>query len=105
MADELEEEIRHDVNDIAEDHREEGESIADLQAGDDSQEVKDDIAEDHREEGESIEALRSRIAELEQLVNDLRSNLDQVHKQWVNGQANDFKEQKRDYESIKEDLQ
>lgn len=105
MADEVEEEIRHDVNDIAEDHREEGESIADLQAGDDSQEVKDDIAEDHREEGESIEALKSRIAELEQQVNDLRANLDQVHKQWVNGQSNDYKEQKRDYESIKEDLQ
>lgn len=105
MADELEQEIRHDVNDIAEDHREEGESIADLQAGDDSQEVKDDIAEDHREEGESIEALKTRIGELEQMVNDLSGKLEQAHKQWVNGQANEYKETKRDYESIKEDLQ
>lgn len=105
MAEELEEEIRHDVNDIAEDHREEGESIADLQAGDDSQEVKDDIAEDHREEGESIEALKTRIGELEQMVNDLSAKLEQAHKQWVNGQANEYKETKRDYESIKEDLQ
>lgn len=105
MAEELEQEIRHDVNDIAEDHREEGESIADLQAGDDSQEVKDDIAEDHREEGESIEALKTRIGELEQMVNDLSAKLEQAHKQWVNGQANEYKETKRDYESIKEDLQ
>lgn len=105
MAEELEEELKHDVNDIAEDHREEGESIADLQAGDDSQEVKDDIAEDHREEGESIEALKTRIGELEQMVNDLSAKLEEAHKQWVNGQANEYKETKRDYESIKEDLQ
>ena len=105
MYEELEQDIKHEVNDIAEDHREEGESIADLQAGDESQEVKDDIAEDHREEGESIEALKSRIGELEQMVNDLNGKLDQAHKQWVNGQANDYKETKRDYESIKEDLQ
>lgn len=104
MAEELEQEIRHDVNDIAEDHREEGESIADLQAGDDSQEVKDDIAEDHREEGESIEALKTRIGELEQMVNDLNAKLEQAHKQWVNGQTSEYKETKRDYESIKEDL-
>ena len=105
MAEELEEELKHDVNDIAEDHREEGESIADLQAGDDSQEVKDDIAEDHREEGESIEALKTRIGELEQMVNDLSAKLEEAHKQWVNGEANEYKETKRDYESIKEDLQ
>ena len=105
MYEELDQDIKHEVNDIAEDHREEGESIADLQSGDDSQEVKDDIAEDHREEGESIEALKSRISELEQVVNDLNTKLDETHKQWVNGQANDYKETKRDYESIKEDLQ
>ena len=77
MAEELSEEIRHEVN---------------------------DIAEDHREEGESIEALKSRIGELEQMVNDLSTKLDETHKQWVNGQANEYKETKRDYESIKEDL-
>lgn len=105
MYEELEQDIKHEVNDIAEDHREEGESIADLQSGNDSQEVKDDIAEDHREEGESIEALKSRIGELEQMVTDLNGKLDEAHKQWVNGQANEYKETKRDYESIKEDLQ
>ena len=105
MAEELSQEIKHELNDIAEDHREEGESIADLQSGDDSQEVKNDIAEDHREEGESIEALKTRIGELEQMVNDLNAKLDETHKQWVNGQANEYKETKRDYESIKEDLQ
>ena len=105
MSDELEREIKHELNDISEDHREEGESIADLQAGNDSQEVKNDIAEDHREEGESIEALKSRISELEQMVNDLNGKLEEAHKQWVNGQANEYKETKRDYESIKEDLQ
>ena len=78
MYEELEQDIKHEVN---------------------------DIAEDHREEGESIEALKSRIGELEQMVNDLNGKLDQAHKQWVNGQANDYKETKRDYESIKEDLQ
>ena len=105
MAEELSQEIKHELNDIAEDHREEGESIADLQSGDDSQEVKNDIAEDHREEGESIEALKSRIGELEQMVNDLSTKLDETHKQWVNGQANEYKETKRDYDSIMEDLQ
>ena len=105
MYEELDQEINQELNDIAEDHREEGESIADLQSGDDSQEVKNDIAEDHREEGESIEALKSRIGELEQMVNDLSTKLDETHKQWVNGQANEYKETKRDYESIKEDLQ
>lgn len=105
MAEEIEQEIKHELNDIAEDHREEGESIADLQSGDDSQEVKNDIAEDHREEGESIEALKTRIGELEEMVNDLSTKLDETHKQWVNGQANEYKETKRDYESIKEDLQ
>lgn len=105
MAEELSQEIKHEVNDIAEDHREEGESIDDLQSGDDSQEVKNDIAEDHREEGESIDALKSRIGELEQMVNDLNTKLDETHKQWVNGQANEYKETKRDYDSIKEDLQ
>ena len=78
MAEEIEQEIKHEVN---------------------------DIAEDHREEGESIEALKSRIGELEQMVNDLSTKLDETHKQWVNGQANEYKETKRDYESIKEDLQ
>ena len=105
MSEELTEDIKHEVNDIAEDHREEGESIDDLQSGDDSQEVKNDIAEDHREEGESIEALKFRVGELEQVVNDLTAKLEQAHKQWVNGQANDYKETKRDYESIKGDLQ
>ena len=105
MAEELSQEIKHELNDIAEDHREEGESIADLQSGDNSQEVKNDIAEDHREEGESIEALKSRIGELEQVVSDLSSKLGETHKQWVNGQSNEYKETKRDYESIKEDLQ
>ena len=105
MYEELEQDIKHELNDIAEDHREEGESIADLRSGNDSQEVKNDIAEDHREEGESIEALKSRIGELEQMVSDLNGKLDETHKQWVNGQANDYKETKRDYESIKEDLQ
>ena len=78
MSDELEQEIKHELN---------------------------DIAEDHREEGESIEALKTRIGELEQVVKDLSTKLEQTHKQWVNGQANDYKETKRDYDSIKEDLQ
>lgn len=105
MSEELTEDIKHEVNDIAEDHREEGESIADLQTGDDSQEVKNDIAEDHREEGESIVALKTRIGELEQVVKNLSANLEQAHKQWVNGKSTEYKETKRDYESIKEDLQ
>ena len=100
----MSDEIIEELNDIEEDHREEGESIQDLQEGDDSQKVKDDISEDHREEGESIIDLRQKIEELESKFINLESNLNQIHKNWTNGKSNDFEDKVRDYDSVKGDL-
>lgn len=58
-------ELKREIDDISEDHREEGESIYDLdKSGGNNKKAADDISEDHREEGESIEDLKRTIAQL-----------------------------------------
>lgn len=55
--------MRGMLNDLMEDHREEGESIEDAYKRKGGELIKalDDISEDHREEGEEIENLRKEL--------------------------------------------
>lgn len=60
------ENLKKILDDLAEDHREEGESLEDAykRSKPDIDKALNDIAEDHREEGEEIENLRKQVEAL-----------------------------------------
>lgn len=101
------EEIEKELNDVQEDHREEGESIYDdLKAGgsEEDKHLDNEIAEDHREEGESIDDLKVTIESLLARIKELEDQLAQAHNTFL-GSGEDVKEEKRTYSSIVRDIQ
>lgn len=106
-----ENEIKKAINDLEEDHREEGESIEDeyREGGDDH--VTNDIAEDHREEGESIEdvknALRDALYENSMLKQELArasSERDEAHRVFLGNSKESDTSSSRNYSSIVGDI-
>lgn len=96
------EEIDKSLNDLEEDHREEGESIYDdLQNTDDLEDksIDNEIAEDHREEGESIEDLKYEIQGLKSEIERLTRERDEANSRFLRG-SKEYEPYKRDYESI-----
>ena len=77
MNNDLVEEIKKALNDVEEDHREEGESIAD----EPNNSTTNDIAEDHREEGESIEDLKEALKTALYDKSVLQAELERVTKE------------------------
>ena len=104
---ENEEEIEKALNDVEEDHREEGESIDDdLKAneGDAKDEsIDNEIAEDHREEGESIEDLKLIIEGLKAELEKTTKERDEANSKILRG-SKEFEPYKRDYETLKGDI-
>ena len=103
---ELTDEIMKALNDVEEDHREEGESIS---KEPDTQNTND-IAEDHREEGESIDDLREALktalydksilqAELERVTKER----DEAHNAFLNS-SKEVNKNERSYNSILGDI-
>ena len=97
------------IDDLEEDHREEGEAIYDdLKSGDSAS--KNDIAEDHREEGESIEDLKEALKQalyensmLKQDITKVTAERDEAHKIFLSS-GKDPNPNKRTYNSIMEDI-
>ena len=106
MEDE-EKDVDKSLDDLEEDHREEGESINDdLKANEDNAEdesIDNDIAEDHREEGESIEDLKFEIEGLKSEIARLTRERDEANSRFLRG-SKEFEPYKRDYETIKGDI-
>ena len=103
---ELTDEIVKALNDVEEDHREEGESIAQ----EPDTQTTNDIAEDHREEGESLEDLKEALktalydnsvlkAENERLTKER----DDAHNAFLNS-SKEVKKNERSYNSILGDM-
>ena len=104
---EEEKDIEKSIDDLEEDHREEGESIEDdLKAseGDAKDEsIDNEIAEDHREEGESIEDLKLEIAGLKSELEKALRERDEANSRFLRG-SKEFEPYKRDYETLKGDI-
>lgn len=68
--------LRKIFDDLAEDHREEGESLEDAYKGSKEEFYKalDDVAEDHRQEGEELENLRKEIEQLKKERDEAYNN-------------------------------
>lgn len=102
-----EEEIEKAIDDVEEDHREEGESIEDdLKANEDDakdESIDNEIAEDHREEGESIEDLKLEIAGLKSELEKALKERDEANSRFLRG-SKEFEPYKRDYETLKGDI-
>lgn len=109
MSEEVNELIK-DINDIAEDHREEGESIDDAFKDGNNEKALDDVAEDHREEGESIENLKEQLKNALLDNSMLKSELEKVTKERDDahrvflGQSRESEVEKRDYNKLVGDL-
>lgn len=95
-------------NDIAEDEREEQETIEDQEKQDDNKDVND-VAEDQREETESVDDLKKVLADKELEINALKEELikvtqerDEVHNAFLHSGKEPNKE--RNYESILGDV-
>lgn len=100
----MEDEIKKDLNDIEEDHRELGEEIEDEYKDKGNEHDTNKIAEDHREEGESLEDLKKQIQDLIIENAKLRKERDQAHDAFLkNGQPFE-EEKKRDYSSLVGDI-
>lgn len=106
MEDE-EKDVDKSLDDLEEDHREEGESINDdLKTNEHNAEdesIDKDIAEDHREEGESIEDLKFEIEGLKTEIARLTRERDEANSRFLRG-SKEYEPYKRDYESIKGDI-
>lgn len=108
------EEIKKDIDDVEEDHREEGESIDDdLKQEDKDPEdeaIDNEIAEDHREEGESLEDLKNALKNAlyensllkEQLARTTKER-DEAHNAFLRS-GRDYEEKERNYASIVSDI-
>lgn len=70
------ERLKKIFDDLAEDHREEGESLEDAYKGsrEDFYKALNDVAEDHRQEGEELENLRKEIEILKKERDDAVNN-------------------------------
>ena len=101
----MEKEEKKVENDIAEDAREERESIKDEeeQKGNENKN-SDDIAEDAREESESIEDLKKLIAEKDVEIERLKKDLDEAHKVFMNAERKS-EEPKRDFNNLTKSYQ
>ena len=101
----MEKKERKIENDIAEDAREENESIADEEKNKGSEEKNaDDISEDAREENESIEDLKKLIAEKDVEIERLKRDLDEAHKIFMNAERKS-EEPKRDFNNLTKSYQ
>ena len=102
-----EEEIKKALDDVEEDHREEGESIEDdLKSNDDNskdESIDNEIAEDHREEGESIEDLKLIIEGLKTENAKLLKERDEANSRFLRG-SKEYEPYKRDYNTLKGDI-
>lgn len=101
-----EEKIEEAIDDIEEDHREEGESLEDAYNEGNSDKALNDVAEDHREEGESIEdlkqALKEALFENSMLKQKLKKNdiqKDKDRREFLQQERNN-ENSSRDYKSI-----
>ena len=92
----MEEEEKKEIDDIEEDKREAEESIVD----EPRDPISNDVAEDLREEGESIDDLKRTIAEKDAEIERLKSELEQVHKDFLNSDI----EVKKDFETLKGEI-
>lgn len=98
------EDIKKALDDVLEDHREEGESIND----DLNQEDKDpkdraidnEIAEDHREEGESLEDLKAIILSQAKEIERLTRERDEAHNVFMNEGREYEEDEERSYKSM-----
>ena len=102
-----EEEIEKALDDVEEDHREEGESIDDdLKANEDDakdESIDNEIAEDHREEGESIDDLKLIIEGLKTELEKVTRERDEANSRFLRG-SKEYEPFKRDYETLKGDI-
>ena len=92
-------------DDIAEDAREESESIKDEEEKKGNEEKNaDDIAEDAREESESIEDLKKLLAEKDIKIEQLEKDLAEAHKVFMNSERKS-EEPKRDFNNLTKSYQ
>ena len=99
-------------NDIAEDTREEDESIKDLEEnkGNEKSDVND-VSEDNREETESIEDLKKMLsdalmenAQLKQERDTLQNDLNEAHRVFMTQPRESEEEKERTYDSINNNI-
>jgi len=100
---EVDEEIKKDEDDIAEDEREEDEELSKTEPD------KNDVEEDQREESESVDSLKEVIAKItienEQLKKELEEvtiQRDEAHKMFLG--TDKQSEPERTYKSVVEDI-
>lgn len=92
-------------NDIAEDAREESESIKDEEEKKGNEEKNaDDIAEDAREENESVEDLKKLLAEKDLEIEKLKKDLDDAHRVFMSAERKS-EEPKRDFNNLTKSYQ
>lgn len=95
-------------NDIAEDTREEDESIKDLEEGKGNEEPEiNDVAEDNREATESVEDLKRMLsdalmenAKLKEENKTLQNDLNEAHRVFITQPRESEEDEERTYDSI-----
>lgn len=109
------EKIEKALDDVEEDHREEGESIKDdLSQPDKDPEdraIDNEIAEDHREEGESLEDLKNALKNalyensmLKERLTRTERERDEANNAFLKSSRESEENKKRDYASIVSDI-
>lgn len=101
------EELEKDFDDVKEDEREE---VEEVEKSTDNEHVLNDVEEDNREEAESLddlkEALKNALYEntvLKSQLDQVKKERDEAHAVFLN-QGRKVEEEKRTYNSIKNDI-